>query len=227
MRRGGRMAVTIAIMTVVLSAGFGAAAAQPSQLTDRLDRMFQAAYPADEPGAAVAVVHDGQILLREGYGTADMELGVAIEPDMVFRVGSITKQFTASAIMLLVKDGKVAVQDEITRYLPDYPTHGRKITLHHLLTHTSGIPSYTDDQEVMSDLALDRTVEEVIAMFKDKDLLFEPGERWRYSNSNYFLLGAVIEAGTPCMEVTKGSSRVARGAIGMTRMDTPTRPASA
>ncbi len=89
------------------------------------------------------VVDDGQVVLREGYGLANVELGVPIAPDMVFRIGSVTKQFTAVAALLLVQEGKLAFDDEITKYLPDYPTHGKKITVEHLLTHTSGIKSYT------------------------------------------------------------------------------------
>lgn len=157
------------------------------------DQLFSQTYPADEPGAAVLVMKDGQVVLRKGYGMADLELGVPIQPDQVFEIGSITKQLTAAGIFLLVDEGKLALEDEITKHLPDYPTKGRRITIHHLLTHSSGIRSYTDLLVEPSTLTLDKTVREVIDDFKDEPLYFEPGEAIRYSNSNSVLLGAIIE----------------------------------
>lgn len=150
-------------------------------------------YPANEPGAAVLVMKDGQVVLRKGYGMAHLELGVPIQPDQVFEIGSITKQFTATAILMLQERGKLSVDDEVTKYLPDYPTHGHKVTIDHLLTHVSGIPSYTNLIEWRAQVRKDLTVQQVIDLFKDKPLEFNPGERWAYSDSAYFLLGAVIE----------------------------------
>jgi len=91
---------------------------------------------------AVLVAREGRVLYRRGVGMANLELGVPIEPHMVFRLGSITKQFTAVAILMLVEGGKLSLDDEITAFLPDYPTHGYRITVERLLTHTSGIKSY-------------------------------------------------------------------------------------
>jgi CubicO group peptidase (beta-lactamase class C family) len=124
---------------------------------------------------------------------ADLELGVPVEPDMVFRLGSITKQFTAVSVLMLAEQGKLGLQDEITKFLPDYPTQGRKITVEHLLTHTSGIQSYTDMPEWLPLWRKDFTLKELIDLFKDKPMQFEPGERWVYNNSGYILLGAIIE----------------------------------
>ncbi|HYU33045.1 MAG TPA: serine hydrolase [Thermoanaerobaculia bacterium] len=157
------------------------------------DQLFSQTYPAGEPGAAVLVARGGKVLLRKGYGMANLELGVPIQPDMVFELGSVTKQFTAAAILLLQERGKLSVADDITKYLPDFPTHGQKITLDNLLTHVSGVTNYTDLPEWRTRVREDMTVEQLIGLFKDKPLDFNPGEKWSYSNSAYILLGAVIE----------------------------------
>lgn len=170
-----------------------AVAPDSAKLAPQLDAMFREAYPANEPGAAVIVVREDEVILRQGYGMADLELGVAMRPDMVFRLGSITKQFTAVAVMMLVQEGQIALDAPITTYLPDYPMQGHTITVEHLLTHTSGIANYTEIPEVMEDLAKDMSIDEMIATFRDIKLSFDPGTRYRYSNSGYYLLGAIIE----------------------------------
>lgn len=147
----------------------------------------------DEPGVAVIVTQTGKVIHRKGYGIANIEFGISIEPDMVFRLGSISKQFTAIAVLMLVEQGKVALDDPITKFLPDYPTHGHLITVEHLLTHTSGIKSYTDMPEWSSVQRKDFTVEELINFFKYQPMQFAPGKRWFYNNSGYILLGAIIE----------------------------------
>lgn len=169
------------------------ASTSKADLARYADQLLAAAYPSDQPGAAALVVRNGEVVLRKGYGMANLELGVPIAPDMVFEVGSVTKQFTAAAILMLQEQRKLRIEDEITKVLPDYPTHGEKITIEHLLTHTSGIPSYTDLPEWRPRWREDMKVEDVIAMFKDKPLEFKPGEQWRYDNSGYILLGAIIE----------------------------------
>lgn len=158
------------------------------------DRLLAETYPADEPGAAVLVTHQGKVVLRKGYGLADPELGVPVRPDMVFEIGSVTKQFTAAGILMLAERGLLSVEDDITKHLPDYPTHGHKITIEHLLNHTSGIPSYTNlDEDWLPKVREDLKVQQLIDIFKDKPLEFAPGEKWAYNNSAYVLLGAVIE----------------------------------
>jgi CubicO group peptidase (beta-lactamase class C family) len=171
-------------------------AASPSNLTGLAayaDKALSAIYPADRPGATAIVIQDGKVLLRKAYGMANLELGVPMAPDMVFELGSVTKQFTAASILLLQERGQLRVEDEITRYLPDYPTHGQTITLENLLTHTSGIPSYTGLPEWFPHIREDLKPADLIALFKDKPLEFNPGERWAYDNSGFFLLGAIIE----------------------------------
>lgn len=159
----------------------------------RIDQLLAETYAAGEPGAAVLVEKDGEILLRKGYGLANLELEVPIRPEMVFRVGSVTKQFTAIAILELVEQGKLALDDDITKYLPGFPTHGQKVTIEHLLTHTSGIKSYTDLETWRKVMREDRSVPQMIDLFKDEAPDFAPGEKWLYDNSGYFLLGAILE----------------------------------
>ncbi len=158
-----------------------------------MDALLTSSFPAGEPGATVIVVKDGKVLLRKGYGMADLELGVRMEPDMRLRIGSVTKQFTAAAILVLADEGKLALSDPITKFLPGYPTHGQTITVEHLLTHTSGIKSYTDMPEWVPLWRKDMPLDTLIAFFKDQPMDFAPGEKWKYDNSGYVLLGAIIE----------------------------------
>jgi len=173
--------------------------AQPSgqvsekDLTARIDKLLSDVYKPGQPGAAVLVKKQGKVIWRKGYGLANLELNVPVEPDMIFRLGSITKQFTAVAVLMLAEEGKLSLQDEITKFLPDYPTQGKKITVEHLLTHTSGVKSYTDLPEWLPLQRKDMTVGEIIDLFKNQPMEFTPGERWKYSNSGYILLGAIIE----------------------------------
>ena len=149
----------------------------------------------DGPGATAIVTKGDEVLYRGAIGKANLELDVDMRPDHVFRIGSITKQFTAVAILMLQEQGKLMVDDPITRFLPDYPTDGTTITIEHLLTHTSGIQSYTDIPGWMAtETRNDLTLEELIAVFRDLPMNFKPGEEWRYNNSGYILLGAIIEA---------------------------------
>lgn len=150
-------------------------------------------YPADEPGAAVLVRHGDDTLVRDGYGMADLELGVAMAPEHVFRIGSITKQFTAVAILMLVEEGKLSLDDPITTFIPDYPTGGHRLTLEHLLHHTSGVHSYTALPTWATRAREDLEPDSIIALFRDHPLDFAPGEDWRYSNSGYTLLGKMVE----------------------------------
>ena len=171
----------------------GAPAAKPSPSNTALDAMLAAAYPTERPGAVVLVKRGDKVLLRKGYGLANLELGVPLQPESVFEIGSITKQFTAAGILLLAERGRLRLDDEITRYLPDFPTHGKKITIQHLLTHTSGIADYTHLPEWAAHMREDLAPSAIVALIKDKPLDFAPGERWAYDNSGYFLLGMVIE----------------------------------
>jgi len=157
------------------------------------DAILERAYPQDGPGAAALVARGDQILYRGARGMADLELGVALEPHHVFRLGSITKQFTAAAIMRLMEQGKLQVNDPISKFLTDYP-NGDQITVEHLLTHTPGIVSYTAIPGYMATkLRRDLSVEQLVAVFSDLPPEFDPGTAFKYNNSGYVLLGAIIE----------------------------------
>jgi D-alanyl-D-alanine carboxypeptidase len=145
------------------------------------------------PGAAVAVRRRGELIHARGYGLANVEWGAQIEADTVFRIGSITKQFTAAAILKLTEDGALSVDDPIERHLADYPVGDRKITVRHLLNHTSGIKSFTGLPVYQELMTKELTVPKIIELFKDIPPDFEPGDRFLYNNSGYLLLGAIIE----------------------------------
>ncbi|VXC24867.1 Beta-lactamase-like protein [Massilia sp. 9I] len=162
-------------------------------LAGRIDAAIAPYFKADAPGATVIVVKDGKTVLRRAYGMADTSKNIDMTPEMALRIGSLTKQFTATAILMLLEEGKLSLDDDITRHLPDYPTRGKKITIEHLLTHTSGIVSYTSKPGYGAGMAQNLTVAQMIDSFKNDPLDFEPGSQFRYNNSGYFLLGAIIE----------------------------------
>jgi CubicO group peptidase (beta-lactamase class C family) len=168
-------------------------AVNDKELAEKIDEFVSELFPANEPGCAVIAKKKGRTILRSGYGMANLELGAAIEADMIFRLGSITKQFTAGAIMILVDEKKISLDDDISKFFPDYPTKGNRITIHHLLTHTSGIKSYTNMTEWITMRIKDMSVGELIDFFKNEPVNFKPGDQWKYCNSGYFLLGAIIE----------------------------------
>jgi CubicO group peptidase (beta-lactamase class C family) len=165
-----------------------------SDLAQEIDEYLTAAAEVQKFSGSVLVAKDGEPVLSKGYGMADYELNVPNTPGTIFQIGSITKQFTAAAIMKLVDKGLLSVNDPISKYLQDYPKNtGDSVTIHHLLTHTSGIPDYTHDMSLMERRACEISTEEVLASFSDKPLDFRPGELFKYSNSGYYLLGLIIE----------------------------------
>lgn len=168
-------------------------AASAQSLAGKIDALFKPQYKAEDPGATVIVVKDGKTVFRKAYGAADVAARTPMTPGTVLRLGSITKQFTAVAILMLADEGKLALNDPITRFFPDYPTGGKVITVEHLLTHTSGIASYTSKPDYVARMAKDLTVAQMIDGFKNDPLEFEPGTKFNYNNSGYFLLGAIIE----------------------------------
>ncbi len=155
--------------------------------------MLSKYFKPGEPGAAIIISQHGSVLFRKTYGLADTGKSVPLRPELPLRTGSLTKQFTAAAIMLLAEQGKLSVSDEIGKYLPGYPAQGRYVTIEHLLTHTSGIRNYTALPQFGAVMTKDVSVDDAIAFFKDATPEFQPGQRFSYSNSNYFLLGAIIE----------------------------------
>ncbi|HMR89012.1 MAG TPA: serine hydrolase [Saprospiraceae bacterium] len=162
-------------------------------LIAKFDQLLSEKFKSNETGATALISKKGQIIYKKAFGMANLELNVPMQTENVFRIGSISKQFTAIAILQLMEQGKLSLQDDITKFIPDYPTHGHKITVEHLLTHTSGIKSYTNMIEFGPISRLDKKPEELIQFFKNQPMEFAPGTKWNYNNSGYFLLGYIIE----------------------------------
>ncbi len=179
--------VTLSVFLLLLVAPFLGHA-------DKVDAFVQEQMKLSHiPGMSVGVVRDGKVLLAKGYGFANVELGTRATADTVYEILSVTKQFTAAAILLLVEDGKIGLDDAVVKYLPDSPTAWTDITVRHLLTHTSGVEDYTDIPPFFEQLPLDASPDELLKAAGERPLQFKPGTQWRYSNSNYYLLGQIIE----------------------------------
>jgi CubicO group peptidase (beta-lactamase class C family) len=170
-------------------------AALPADFQTQADAILAEAVSANGPGAAILVTYHGKPVYKAGRGLANVESGAAITPDTVFRMGSITKQFTAAAILKLAEQKKVSLDDPLTKYLADYPQPGGSATVRQLLNHTSGIMPYTAIPGFMMEGRTGRaySTTELIATFRDHPVQFRPGEKWEYNNSGYVLLGAILE----------------------------------
>lgn len=162
-------------------------------LEENINQLLEAKYKPNEPGAVTLIYKNGEVIYRKALGNANLELGIAMTPVNVFEIGSITKQFTAISILMLMEQGKLNLDDEITKFIPDYPTSDKTITVHHLLNHTSGIKSYTSMESFMKNARIDMTPTELINVFKNEPMDFDPGENFLYNNSGYILLGYIIE----------------------------------
>ncbi len=164
----------------------------------KVDEYIEAYLSANRFSGSILVARGDEIIFSKGYGYANRELGVQNRPDMKYRLGSVTKQFTTMAFMQLYEREMLAIEDPISKYLSDYP-RGDEITIHHLMSHTSGIPNFTSFPDYAETMSKHTTLEEIISRFKDEPLEFEPGSQYQYSNSGYILLGYIIEhvAGQP------------------------------
>ena len=164
-----------------------------AQDTPRMDQMIQSYVANHQFMGSVLVARDAQVIYSKGFGSANLEWEIPNSPATKFRLGSVTKQFTAASILLLEERGKLKVDDPVKKYLPGAPAAWDKITIYHLLTHTSGIPSFTGFADYAKLEPFATTSEQLVSRFRDKPLDFEPGEKWQYSNSGYVLLGHLIE----------------------------------
>jgi CubicO group peptidase (beta-lactamase class C family) len=189
---GARLVVLTAL---ALFAVVSALAQEAAPVASKLDEYLSAAAKQGFTGSAL-VARDGKALFSKGYGMANAEWDVPNTPQTKFRLGSITKQFTAASILLLQERGKLSVQDPICKYIAECPKSWEPITIHHLLTHTSGIPSYTDvksPEEFRKLSLMSVTPADFVDSFKSKPLEFPVGEKMKYDNSGYFMLGYIIE----------------------------------
>jgi CubicO group peptidase (beta-lactamase class C family) len=186
------MKTKISLIIVVFSFLF--TTAQNQNLTQQFDDIVAQYYnDSNAPGATVLVAKNGKAIYRKAVGKSNLELDVDMIPENVFMLASITKQFTAVSILMLEEQGKLNLNDPITKFIPDYPTQGKTITVHHLLNHTSGIKSYTSIGDLRQVARQDKTLDELIDFFKNEPMDFDPGEDYRYNNSGYVLLGKIIE----------------------------------
>ncbi|NHN26408.1 beta-lactamase family protein [Flavobacterium jejuense] len=159
----------------------------------KIDNLIETKFEADNPGAVFLVAKEGKPIYRKAFGKANLEMNIAMQPEFVFEIGSMTKQFTAVAIALLEEQGKLNFQDEIIKFIPDYPTQGNKITIHHLLTHTSGIKDFTKMKELRKISKNNLSPKELVDFFKNEPMDFNSGEQFKYNNSGYIILGYIIE----------------------------------
>jgi CubicO group peptidase (beta-lactamase class C family) len=196
--RAGRIRLKTLFVGIAVAGllGCGPGLAQSTDsvaVKERLDAIAKAYTSGNVFMGTALVVRGDDTLLDKGYGMADLEWSIPDAPDVKFRLGSLTKQFTATLVLLLQQDGKLNIQDPVSKYLPDAPKAWEKITLANLLGHTSGIPNFTSDKDFRTWSMSPHTSAEEIAFFREKPLEFEPGSQFAYSNSNYEVLGAVIE----------------------------------
>jgi len=179
-----RRTVTLPALILALSA-----ACLGQSVTAKVDAYVKSEMEKQQiPGVAVAVMQNGVIILAKGYGLANVEHQVPVTPDTIFQSGSMGKQFTATAIMMLVEEGKLALDDSIAKYFTDAPADWQKITVRHLLTHTAGMTDYPSDFNFRRDY----TEDELLQRIKSVPLAFQPGEKWSYSNLGYVTLGILI-----------------------------------
>ena len=183
--------VTRALLVGSLLLVFGTALLQAETPSELAERRLRESAKSELPGVAVLVARDGRILFQGGYGLADVEGKTPITPETKFRIGSVTKQFTAAAILRLAEEGKLALTDSLAKYFPELP-NAQKITLRHLLTHTSGLHGYTEKPGFHAGVTKPITPANLIASLRADPPDFPPGTNFRYSNSGYFVLGEIV-----------------------------------
>jgi CubicO group peptidase (beta-lactamase class C family) len=186
----GRALMAVAAWLAVALPVAAETAEARSAASQKADALLSGVIETNDPGLAVLVAQDGKILFEKCYGLADREHHVPVIPQTTFRIGSVSKQFTASAILKLQEQGKLSVDDKLSKYIPDFP-RGDEVTLRHLLTHTSGIKDYIGDD--LSNQTNATTTEAIIETIKKNSYDFEPGAKWSYDNSGYALLGYIVE----------------------------------
>jgi CubicO group peptidase (beta-lactamase class C family) len=183
---------TITLAICILSIWQSAESKSPTDLEARIDGLFANIVGGRSPGFAVLVSENGRVIVQKGYGFADVDTRRRISPETKFRIGSITKQFTSVAILKLQEQGRLSLDDHLSKFIPDYP-RGEEVSLYHLLTHTSGLRDYTTKTDFLENVTRPTTTQALIESFKQDGYDSAPGDRYRYNNSGYVLLGYVIE----------------------------------
>ena len=182
------------LFVLAIAASFVQAQSTSDSLTKGIDDYVSGVMRKQHiPGVSIAIVKDGKIIEAKGYGLANVELSVPATEKTVYQLASVTKQFTATAIMMLVEQGKLGLGDKISKYLPGLPAAWKDVTVRQLLNHTSGIRSYTSVKDFFKTARKDYTRREILDLVAKDPLEFASGEKWKYSNTGYFLLGMLIE----------------------------------
>ena len=163
------------------------------ELGNRIDTIAKQMLSRPVAGISIAVARDGQVVIARGYGVANLEHSVPVTPETVFHIASISKNILAGVVLQLVDQGRLRLDDDVTKYVPEAATLGHHVTVRQLLNHTSGIHSFTSLPDAANNERLELTHEQVLALIKDKGFDFEPGTRWRYDNSAFYLAGMVVE----------------------------------
>ena len=186
--------IYFSVIFFLLSPAFGQTPTD-NDLNKAVDSLVSLQFKQTDPGVSILIARKGNIIYKKAFGSANIELNVAMQPDMVFRIGSITKQFTAIGILQLVEQGKISLKDSVQKYIPKFPSKGYTITIENLLTHTSGIPDYADADTTKNPYSerLDYTPQQIIKYFDYMPLEFKPGTKYNYSNSGYVLLAYIIQ----------------------------------
>src|SRR5207245_1739484 len=185
----------LAGLLIFMAASGPAASAAEDKKAAAVDEVFADLTKPGSPGCALGVYRNGKIIYSKGYGLANLEENVPITPESVFDIGSTSKQFTAASILLLEERGKLSVNDDIRKYIPELPDYGQKITILHLLNHTSGLRDYLTLMD-LAGIPTDSvtTDEDALQMiFRQKALNFAPGSDWLYSNTGFFLLSVIVK----------------------------------
>ncbi len=189
--------MTRSALTLVLCCLAFTAFALAQTAPDKVDQYVEAEMARQRiPGLALGVYREGEIIKAQGYGLANVELKVAVKPETVFQSGSIGKQFAATAVMMLVEEGKIHLDDSIRKYFPDAPESWQNIKIRNLLSHTSGLADYASEDKTKPggpiNLRADYTENQLVKIIETFPHDFAPGKKWAYSNTNYLLLGVVI-----------------------------------
>jgi CubicO group peptidase (beta-lactamase class C family) len=201
-QKGGKSTVSLlrpCVFAILAIGSYGVAAKMPAadELSAKVEATVEAQRKAQKiPGVGLAVCRDGKLLKSSGYGLANVELDVPVTQETNFQTGSVGKQFTSMAVMMLVEEGKIGLDDKLSKYIPASPAAWKDVSIRHLLTHTSGIADYGGEEDTMDkgviNFRKDYTEDELVQAFAKMPMDFAPGEKWSYSNTGYVLLGIVI-----------------------------------
>lgn len=185
--------LTVAIVVFACCVAAEAQTPNDTELGNRIDALAQKLLARPVVGVSVAIARDGQVIFARGYGMANLQHSVAVTPETVFHIDSISKNILAAVVLQLAEQHKIDLDADVTKYVPQAPTHGRHVTVRQLLNHTSGIFSFTSLPEAEANERLDLTHDQLLALIKDKPADFEAGTAWRYNNSAFYLAGMVVE----------------------------------